>query len=81
VLAIAIISVLVYKQRGQYLASVARASNRAFSERAATNAWPEGTASGRHGRMKPRCRKSKLNAMLLLQVHNHLTFEVPEERW
>jgi DNA polymerase I len=57
-------------------------SIRAFNERAAINARLQGTAADiiRRAmvRIEPALAKSKLNAQMLLQVHDELIFEVPE---
>jgi DNA polymerase-1 len=57
-------------------------SIRAFNERAAINARLQGTAADiiRRAmiRMDPALSKKKLNAQMLLQVHDELVFEVPE---
>jgi DNA polymerase-1 len=59
------------------------ASVRAFNERAAINARLQGTAADiiRRAmlRIEPELAKAKLNAQMLLQVHDELIFEVPEE--
>jgi DNA polymerase-1 len=62
-----------------------RASNpslRAFNERAAINARLQGSAADiiRRAmvRIEPALSKTKLNAKMLLQVHDELIFEVPE---
>jgi DNA polymerase I len=62
-----------------------KASNpsvRAFNERAAINARLQGSAADiiRRAmvRMEPALTKAKLNAQMLLQVHDELIFEVPE---
>ncbi len=58
------------------------ASIRAFNERAAINARLQGTAADiiRRAmiRIEPELTKAKLNAQMLLQVHDELIFEVPE---
>jgi DNA polymerase-1 len=58
-------------------------SIRAFNERAAINARLQGTAADiiRRAmiRMDPALTKKKLNAQMLLQVHDELVFEVPEK--
>jgi DNA polymerase I len=58
------------------------ASIRAFNERAAINARLQGTAADiiRRAmiRMDAALTKSKLNAQMLLQVHDELVFEVPD---
>jgi DNA polymerase-1 len=57
------------------------ASLRAFNERAAINARLQGSAADiiRRAmvRMEPALTKAKLNAQMLLQVHDELIFEVP----
>jgi len=57
-------------------------SIRAFNERAAVNATLQGTAADiiRRAmiRMDDALAQSKLNALMLLQVHDELVFEVPE---
>jgi DNA polymerase-1 len=59
------------------------ASVRAFNERAAINARLQGTAADiirrAMTRIEPELAKAKLNAQMLLQVHDELIFEVPEE--
>jgi DNA polymerase-1 len=62
-----------------------KASNpslRAFNERAAVNARLQGSAADiiRRAmiRIEPALAKAKLNAQMLLQVHDELIFEVPE---
>jgi DNA polymerase-1 len=62
-----------------------KASNpsiRAFNERAAINARLQGSAADiiRRAmiRIEPALAKAKLNAKMLLQVHDELIFEVPE---
>jgi DNA polymerase-1 len=62
-----------------------RASNpsiRSFNERAAINARLQGSAADiiRRAmiRIEPELEKAKLNATMLLQVHDELIFEVPE---
>jgi DNA polymerase-1 len=59
------------------------ASVRAFNERAAINARLQGTAADiiRRAmlRIEPELAKAKLNAQMLLQVHDELIFEVPED--
>jgi DNA polymerase-1 len=61
----------------------ANASIRAFNERAAINARLQGTAADiiRRAmvRMDPALAKAKLNAQMLLQVHDELVFEVPDD--
>ena len=58
-------------------------SIRAFNERAAINARLQGSAADiiRRAmiRMDPALAKAKLNAQMLLQVHDELIFEVPED--
>src|SRR4051794_24689700 len=58
-------------------------SVRAFNERAAINARLQGTAADiiRRAmiRMEEALAKQKLNAQMLLQVHDELVFEVPED--
>jgi DNA polymerase I len=58
------------------------ASIRAFNERAAINARLQGTAADiiRRAmiRIEPELEKAKLSALMLLQVHDELIFEVPE---
>ncbi len=63
-----------------------KASNpsiRAFNERAAINAPLQGSAADiiRRAmmRMEPALEEAKLKAQMLLQVHDELIFEVPEE--
>jgi DNA polymerase-1 len=57
-------------------------SLRAFNERAAINARLQGTAADiiRRAmiRIEPALAKARLNAKMLLQVHDELIFEVPE---
>ncbi len=59
------------------------ASIRAFNERAAINARLQGSAADiiRRAmiRMEPALNAAKLNAQMLLQVHDELIFEVPEK--
>jgi DNA polymerase-1 len=59
------------------------ASVRAFNERAAINARLQGTAADiiRRAmiRMEDAFAAHKLNALMLLQVHDELVFEVPED--
>ena len=59
------------------------ASIRAFNERAAINARLQGTAADiiRRAmiRIEPELEQAKLSALMLLQVHDELIFEVPEE--
>jgi DNA polymerase-1 len=58
-------------------------SLRAFNERAAINARLQGTAADiiRRAmiRMEPALAKARLNARMLLQVHDELIFEVPDD--
>ena len=58
-------------------------SIRAFNERAAINARLQGTAADiiRRAmiRIEPALAKAKLKAQMLLQVHDELIFEVPED--
>jgi DNA polymerase-1 len=58
------------------------ASIRAFNERAAINARLQGSAADiiRRAmiRIEPALKKAKLNAKMLLQVHDELIFEVPD---
>ena len=58
-------------------------SLRAFNERAAINARLQGSAADiiRRAmiRMEPALQAAKLNAQMLLQVHDELIFEVPED--
>jgi len=63
-----------------------KASNpslRAFNERASINARLQGSAADiiRRAmiRMEPALAKQKLNAQMLLQVHDELVFEVPQD--
>ena len=63
-----------------------KASNpsiRSFNERAAINARLQGSAADiiRRAmiRIEPELKKDKLNARMLLQVHDELIFEVPED--
>jgi DNA polymerase-1 len=62
--------------------AAANASLRAFNERAAINARLQGSAADiiRRAmvRIEPALGKAKLNAKMLLQVHDELIFEVPE---
>jgi DNA polymerase-1 len=59
------------------------ASIRAFNERAAINARLQGSAADiiRRAmmRIEPELAEAKLNAQMLLQVHDELIFEVPED--
>jgi DNA polymerase-1 len=59
------------------------ASVRAFNERAAINARLQGTAADiiRRAmvRIEPALAKAKLGARMLLQVHDELVFEVPDD--
>jgi DNA polymerase-1 len=59
------------------------ASIRAFNERASINARLQGTAADiiRRAmvRMEGALAKKKLNAQMLLQVHDELVFEVPDD--
>ncbi|KAA0968504.1 DNA polymerase I [Aureimonas fodinaquatilis] len=61
----------------------ANASVRAFNERAAINAPIQGTAADiiRRAmvRMEPTLAQQRLSAAMLLQVHDELIFEVPED--
>jgi DNA polymerase-1 len=56
---------------------------RAFNERAAINARLQGTAADiiRRAmiRIEPALKKARLDARMLLQVHDELIFEVPED--
>ncbi|HET7714074.1 MAG TPA: DNA polymerase, partial [Bauldia sp.] len=56
---------------------------RSFVERASINAPIQGTAADimRRAmiRMEPALREAKVSARMLLQVHDELVFEVPEE--
>src|SRR5438045_7822548 len=58
-------------------------SVRAFNERAAINARLQGSAADiiRRAmvRMEPALAKAKLSAKMLLQVHDELVFEVPDD--
>ncbi|MET0633972.1 MAG: DNA polymerase I [Xanthobacteraceae bacterium] len=62
--------------------AASNASIRAFNERAAINARLQGTAADiirrAMARMDAALAKHKLNAQMLLQVHDELVFEVPE---
>ncbi|HEX2656609.1 MAG TPA: DNA polymerase I [Xanthobacteraceae bacterium] len=62
--------------------NTSNASIRAFNERAAINARLQGTAADiiRRAmiRMEPALEKAGLSALMLLQVHDELVFEVPE---
>ncbi len=59
-------------------------SVRSFNERAAINARLQGTAADiirrAMTRIEPALAKARLNARMLLQVHDELIFEVPEKR-
>jgi DNA polymerase-1 len=61
----------------------ANASVRAFNERASINARLQGTAADiiRRAmvRMEDALAKKKLSAQMLLQVHDELVFEVPDD--
>jgi DNA polymerase-1 len=61
----------------------ANPSVRSFNERAAINARLQGSAADiiRRAmiRMEPALQKKKLNAQMLLQVHDELVFEVPDD--
>src|SRR4051794_17298300 len=63
--------------------AAANPSLRAFNERASINARLQGSAADiiRRAmiRMEPALAKQKLNAQMLLQVHDELVFEVPED--
>jgi DNA polymerase-1 len=63
--------------------SASNASIRSFNERAAINARLQGTAADiirrAMARMDGALAKRKLNAQMLLQVHDELVFEVPED--
>jgi DNA polymerase-1 len=63
--------------------AASNASVRAFNERAAVNARLQGSAADiiRRAmiRMEPALAKAKLSALMLLQVHDELVFEVPEQ--
>jgi DNA polymerase-1 len=63
--------------------NASNASIRAFNERAAVNARLQGTAADiiRRAmiRMDAALAKKKLNAQMLLQVHDELVFEVPDK--
>jgi DNA polymerase-1 len=56
---------------------------RAFNERAAINARLQGSAADiiRRAmvRVEPALQREKLNAQMLLQVHDELIFEVPQD--
>jgi DNA polymerase-1 len=58
-------------------------SIRAFNERAAVNARLQGTAADiiRRAmvRIEPALAKTRLHARMLLQVHDELVFEVPDD--
>jgi DNA polymerase I len=62
--------------------SASNPSIRSFNERAAINATLQGTAADiiRRAmvRMEPALAKQKLGALMLLQVHDELVFEVPD---
>ncbi len=62
--------------------AAANASIRAFNERAAINARLQGSAADiiRRAmvRIEPALKKARLNAQMLLQVHDELIFEVPD---
>ena len=62
--------------------AAANPSLRAFNERAAINARLQGSAADiiRRAmvRIEPALARGKLNAKMLLQVHDELIFEVPE---
>ena len=64
------------------LAGASNASIRAFNERAAINARLQGSAADiiRRAmiRMDDALKKKKLAAQMLLQVHDELVFEVPD---
>ena len=63
--------------------SHSNATIRAFNERAAINARLQGTAADiiRRAmiRIEPALAKAKLHARMLLQVHDELVFEVPDD--
>jgi DNA polymerase-1 len=63
--------------------AASNASIRAFNERAAINARLQGTAADiirrAMARMDAALAKKKLNAQMLLQVHDELVFEVPDD--
>ena len=63
--------------------AASNASIRAFNERAAINARLQGTAADiirrAMARMDAALARHKLNAQMLLQVHDELVFEVPED--
>ena len=63
--------------------SAANASIRAFNERASINARLQGSAADiiRRAmvRIEPALAKAKLKAQMLLQVHDELIFEVPDD--
>ena len=63
--------------------AASNASVRSFNERAAVNARLQGSAADiiRRAmiRMEPALAKAKLSAQMLLQVHDELVFEVPEQ--
>ena len=64
------------------LLTVTNPSLRSFNERAAINARLQGSAADiiRRAmiRIEPALTRAKLNAKMLLQVHDELIFEVPE---
>ena len=63
--------------------AAANPSVRSFNERAAVNARLQGTAAGIIRRamvhMEGALAKEKLSAQMLLQVHDELVFELPED--
>jgi DNA polymerase-1 len=63
--------------------AASNASIRAFNERAAINARLQGTAADiirrAMARMDAALAKKRLNAQMLLQVHDELVFEVPDD--